>query len=143
MKNPSQHDARSACQVRRELAVPADSGRRRISRKRLAMLLVHVLLIGAGGIVAGVVNRVRAAPTGSATQYTETRLATYKKGGNGAFSPYWVALILDPAKGTHDKSTFIELNGKRMGPYQQVSGKIVLSPDGQHVAYAAEKPGNG
>ncbi|MGA2171974.1 MAG: hypothetical protein ABSG82_03030 [Sedimentisphaerales bacterium] len=75
----------------------------------------------------------------SPPQFSETVLCSYKKDGSGGFSPYWVAYIIDPIKDANDQSSFVELNGKRLGPYAQVSGMMEVSHDGRHMAFAAEK----
>lgn len=75
------------------------------------------------------------------TQRSETVLCQYRKDVMGAFSPHWVAYIIEPAKEATDSSRFVEVNGKRLGPYTQVSGMMELSRDGRHLAFAAEKNG--
>ena len=73
--------------------------------------------------------------------FSETILAPYTKAGSGGFSPYWAAYIIAPKDGAKDKDSFIDLNGKRLGPYTNLSGLIELSGDGKHIAFAAEKAG--
>jgi hypothetical protein len=77
----------------------------------------------------------------SPSQFSETTLCPYRKDASGGFSPYWVAYIIDPAKDANDKSSFVELNGQRLGPYAQVSRMMEVSRDGKHIAFAAEKSG--
>jgi len=72
-------------------------------------------------------------------QFSETVLCSYKKDGVGAFSPYWAAYIVEPEKGAADQSTYVELNGKRLGPYAQVSGMMEVGGAGKHIAFAAKK----
>jgi len=75
-------------------------------------------------------------------RFSESYLCPYKKDGNGGFSPWWVAYIVEPAKGTNDKSTFVDVNGTRLGPYSNVSGLMRISKDGKHLAFAAQKNDN-
>ncbi|MGO9271179.1 MAG: hypothetical protein ACLQOO_13140 [Terriglobia bacterium] len=71
--------------------------------------------------------------------FSEAVLGAYRKDVSGGFSPYWVAYIVEPEKGAADQSTFVELNGRRLGPYEQVSGMMEVSRNGKHIAFAAEK----
>src|SRR5579863_103932 len=71
--------------------------------------------------------------------FSETVLAAYRKDGMGGFSPHWVAYILEPKEGAADKSYYVEVNGNRMGPYAQVSGRMEVSHGGKHIAFAAQK----
>jgi hypothetical protein len=114
------------------------------------LALVGVLFVGVtlyafvasrGRFGSTVVQKVAAALTPPA-RFSETNLCTYKKDGNGGFSPWWVAYIVEPEKGASDKSTFVDVNGKRLGPYSNVSGLIKLSRNGKHLAFAAQKDGN-
>jgi len=75
----------------------------------------------------------------STLTFSETVLCPYMKNGSGAFSPYWVAYIIDPVEDAKDQSSFVELNGKRLGPYARVSRMMEISRDGKHIAFAAEK----
>jgi hypothetical protein len=77
--------------------------------------------------------------TKSAARFTETVLCPYKKDTSGGFSPYWAAYIIEPVEDAKDQFSFVELNGRRLGPYSQVSGMMVVSRDGKHIAFAAEK----
>lgn len=113
--------------------------RSRIDHRPSAATAVAALVLTLALIIGAFAVPFRAQASGA--QYSETPLATYQKGGNGGFSPYWVAYIIYPAKGSKDKSVFVELNGKRLGPYEGVSGRFVVSPDGRHIAYAAAKSG--
>ena len=72
-------------------------------------------------------------------KYSETKLATFREKGEGGFSPYWVAYILWPEKDSTDKSVYVELNGNKLGPYAGVSSYVRVSPDQQHIAFAAKK----
>lgn len=71
--------------------------------------------------------------------YSETKLAAIRPSGDGGFSPYWVAYIVSPDKDSADKSYYVELNGNRLGPYVNVSPWVRISPDQQHIAFAAQK----
>ena len=96
---------------------------------RLSLALALVQLTACGQV------RLSKAPP----PFSETILGTYRKDLSGGFSPYWVAYIIDPEKGEADQSSFVELNGKRLGPYAQVSGMIEISRNGKHIAFAAKK----
>ena len=74
-------------------------------------------------------------------QFSEAVLGAYRKDGAGAFSPYWAAYIIEPEKGAADQSTYVDFNGKRLGPYTQVSGMMEVGGDGKHIAFAAQKGG--
>lgn len=71
--------------------------------------------------------------------YSETKLTAIRPSGEGGFSPYWVAYIVSPDKDSADKSYYVELNGNRLGPYVNVSPWVRISPDQQHIAFAAQK----
>jgi len=73
------------------------------------------------------------------SDYSETFLCTYKKDVSGGFSHRWVAYIIDSGEGDGDKHYYIDLNGRRLGPYSNISTKFEISLDGEHIAFAAEK----
>lgn len=73
--------------------------------------------------------------------HRETPLAAYQKDANGGFSQRWVAYIIEPKEEDKDKSYSVELNGRRLGPYSGLSRRFEVSPDGEHIAFAAEKRG--
>jgi hypothetical protein len=66
----------------------------------------------------------------------ETALAPYRKSGSGGFSHRWVAYVTKKGE-----SYSVELNGKTLGPYSGLSEMFKFSPDGQHIAFAAERAG--
>lgn len=70
------------------------------------------------------------------TSSTETRLASNQPELIGAFSHRWVAYVIEPSEGADDY--YVELNGERLGPYSSVSLRFVFTPDGEHIAFAAE-----
>ncbi|HEY4920671.1 MAG TPA: hypothetical protein VII40_11260 [Xanthobacteraceae bacterium] len=73
--------------------------------------------------------------------FSETERAPYRQNGNGGFSPYWVAYIVTPDKDAADQATYVDLNGKRLGPYVDVSGVVAFGDGGKRIAFAAEKAG--
>jgi hypothetical protein len=90
---------------------------------------------------APVVIQEKPTPPKPQATFSEAALTTYRKGASGGFSPYWVAYILHPEKGAADQATFVELNGRSLGPYDRVSEMMELSRGGKHMAFAAEKKG--
>jgi hypothetical protein len=77
----------------------------------------------------------------AADQFTETYLSTYRPSGRGGFSHKWVAYLVEPEKDAATKTFFVDLNDKRLGPYDRVSEFFRFSRDGEHVAFAAQKDG--
>lgn len=53
----------------------------------------------------------------------------------------WLAYVISEGKTGADTAIYIELNGKRLGPYEEFGGDIITSPDGEHIAYAAKERG--
>lgn len=102
---------------------------------------VFAFVVSAGRMKSGFLHSVVAAVT-PPVHFSETPLCPYRKDGNGGFSPWWVAYIVEPAEGATDKSTYVDVNGKRLGPYSNVSGLMRTSRDGKHLAFAAQKNDN-
>lgn len=80
-------------------------------------------------------------PAAKPAQFTETALSSYREGLGGGFSPWWVGYILEPQRDQEDKSWFLELNGKKLGPYDDISRLVPVSSDGRHIAFAAKSSG--
>jgi hypothetical protein len=120
-----------------------------LSKHVTVILIIAVFMVVACGVLAGILffrpggdfAHALAAVVKSPPKYSETTLCAYKKDVEGGFSPNWVAYIIRPAEEAKDQSVFVEVNGKRFGPYTNVSGLIEVSRDGKHIAYAAEKNG--
>ncbi|HKS80533.1 MAG TPA: hypothetical protein VJR23_03430 [Candidatus Acidoferrales bacterium] len=103
---------------------------------RLGVLLAIVQLTACG---QGHSRKSELQPRLKAPPFSETVLAAYRKDAMGGFSTHWVAYLLEPKEGAADKSTYVEVNGTRMGPYAQVSGRMEVSRGGKHIAFAAQK----
>jgi Tol biopolymer transport system component len=106
-----------------------------------ACVMLFAFVASRGQFGSGVIQKVATVLTPPA-RFSETYLCPYRKDGNGGFSPWWVAYIVEPATGATDKSTFVDINGKRLGPYSNVSGLMRVSRDGKHLAFAAQKGNN-
>jgi hypothetical protein len=98
---------------------------------------VKFALLAAGLVACGQVRQAFKAPA----VFSETVLSPYRKDVTGGFSSRWVAYIIEPEKNAADRATWVEVNGKRLGPYTNVSGMMAVSPGGHHIAWAAEKAG--
>ena len=71
----------------------------------------------------------------------ETVLSDYREKDGGMFSNMWAVYILSEGDG-EKKDCFIELNGKRSGPFENFSRLISFSPNGEKVVFAAKEKGN-
>jgi hypothetical protein len=94
-----------------------------------------VLFLGACGGAEPLEENVLRAPE-------ENRLATYREEELGNFSHSWVAYIIQPEEDDEDQALYVELNGDRLGPYDDLSPVFEISPDGRHMAFAALYEGN-
>lgn len=120
-----------------------------LALRRRGLVVIVIVLVVASSVLAAIVHfhpgsrwaRAIAGVVKIPPKYSETILCPYKKDGNGGFSPYWAAYIIEPAEGSKDKSTYVDVNGKRLGPYTNVSELMEVSRDGKHIAFAAAKGG--
>jgi hypothetical protein len=107
----------------------------------LAMIVLSVIWFsqkyGFPAAIADIVQTTTIAPTKAIA--SETLLGNYQENGNGGFSSHWLAYIVEPQEGATDQSSFVELNGQRLGPYSNLSRRFEISPNGEHIAFAAEK----
>jgi hypothetical protein len=71
-------------------------------------------------------------------QPNETVLSDYREKDDGMFSNMWAVYILSEGEG-EKKDWFIELNGKRIGPFENNSDLISFSPNGKQVVFAAKE----
>ena len=73
---------------------------------------------------------------------SETVLSDYREKEDSMFSHMWAVYILSEGEGDN-KDWFIELNGKKIGPFSNNSDLISFSQNGKKVVFAAkEKNGN-
>jgi hypothetical protein len=68
---------------------------------------------------------------------TETVLGEHHLETPGSWSHQWAAYLLEEGD-----EYVVQLNGEPLGPYSSVSQKFSLTPDGEHIAFAAEREGN-
>jgi len=68
----------------------------------------------------------------------ETILSDYREKDYGMFSNMWAVYIL-PEGDENNKDLFIELNGGRIGPFENISTLISFSPNGKQVVFAAKE----
>jgi hypothetical protein len=73
-------------------------------------------------------------------RYDEKNLTRFIKDADGVFSPFWVAYFLLPEKGK-PRQYFIEVNGNKLGPYEDIDPKGNNTPDGEHIVLAGKKAG--
>lgn len=116
-------------------------------RIRPRQIAVTTVVIGVGflifvGAYSPAIQHKVATVVAPPVHFSETEICPYRKDASGGFSPWWVAYIVGPAEGATDKSMYVEINGKRLGPYSNVSGLMKISRDGKHIAFAAAKNDN-
>ncbi|MBI4708343.1 MAG: hypothetical protein HY761_10555 [Candidatus Omnitrophica bacterium] len=68
----------------------------------------------------------------------ETVISDYREKDDGMFSNMWAVYILSEGEG-EKKDWFIELNGKKIGPFENNSDLISFSPNGKQVVFAAKE----
>ncbi len=70
----------------------------------------------------------------------ETVLSDYREKDDGMFSSSWAVYTLSQGEG-ENKDWFIELNGQKIGPFENISDLISFSPNGKQVVFAAKEKG--
>ncbi|MBN1356029.1 hypothetical protein JXA40_07135 [bacterium] len=83
-------------------------------------------------------DSAEAIQTGSLTMLNsnETVLSEYREKDGGMFSNAWSVYRI--SEGEENKDIFIELNGKRIGPFERTSDLISFSSNGKQVVFAAK-----
>jgi len=71
----------------------------------------------------------------------ETLITNYISEQSGGFSPQWVVYVFYPTSDFPEQQYEVEINGTRMGPYTNLSTRVEVSPNGEHVAFTVERDG--
>jgi hypothetical protein len=81
-----------------------------------------------------------ATPLTRPVHFAETIISSYRKNTPGAFTTHWVAYILNAEGSTKENPKVnVQLNGRLLGPYENISRMFASSRDGQHIAFVAKR----
>ncbi|MEW5913322.1 MAG: hypothetical protein AB1814_12250 [Thermodesulfobacteriota bacterium] len=73
--------------------------------------------------------------------FQEQYLCEHRAKALGGFTPIWVAYAQEEKKDPKTKLYYVELNGKRLGPFTLLSTYFPRSEDGRHIAFVAQEKG--